>query len=255
MNLPRFLRRNGAKAALTHRLTWFELQISPHSYRFAIVPKRPILIGLAGDNDSPAFTSLIRYDRTPDVFEKTVEQVDALIKRANIMGLTPREPHMVFADEHLKRPGVHLRFAYADDNRWAGHYEPDQVPAPVLALVQDTKDLAHSILKQTSRQRISGQDALEALEPNKNAEQESHPSLIVKVRISRLGTISVNDREVSLAELRSTLDDLQGRHGGVWYYRDDPDQEPTEATTRVVQEVLEAITTRRLPVRLQSEKY
>ncbi len=254
MNLFGFLK--GKKPdAVTYRLIWFEIQIAPFAYRFAILPEQPILIGLEGENGEKGLTMLIRYDHAPQVFDKTVEQVDALIKQCGILGLPLTNPGLAFADAQMKTPGVHLRLAYADQTRWAGVYALDQLPAPVATFLKETKDLARLIMQQMAHETIPGEQAMEHLEPERNAAQKNSPTVIVKVRVSRMGAIGVNDREVSLPELHAILDDLKAKNGTVWYYREESDQEPSEATTRTIKQVLDAVIIRKLPVQLQTEKY
>lgn len=240
---------------MTYRLIWFEIQIAPFAYRFAILPEQPILIGLEGENGEKGVTMLIRYDHAPAVFDKTVEQVDALIMQCGLMELPLNNPDMAFADAQMKTPGVHLRLTYADQTRWAGVYALDQLPAPVATLLQETKNLARLIMQQMAHETIPGEKAMEHLEPERNAAQKNSPTVIVKVRVSRRGSIGVNDREVSLTELQTILDDLKAKNGTVWYYREESDQEPTEATTKTIEQVLDAIMIRKLPLQLQTEKY
>ena len=69
---------------MSYRLTWFELQVAPMEYRFAIIPKQPILVGSIGENKA---TILLRYDVDPKSYDKTVESIDKLIKELGIMQL------------------------------------------------------------------------------------------------------------------------------------------------------------------------
>ena len=49
MGILNFIKRQKPENVV-YRLVWFELQIAPATYRFAIMPEQPILIGYEGDN-------------------------------------------------------------------------------------------------------------------------------------------------------------------------------------------------------------
>lgn len=58
-----------------------------------------------------------------------------------------------------------------------------------------------------------------------------------------------------LPRLQIILDDLKKKMGGVWYFRESPAQEPTQTVVKIIKGVIDAITSRELPVRLQPEDY
>lgn len=175
-----------------YRLVWFELQIAPASYRFAIMPEQPILIGYEGEDGEKGATMLIRYEHVPDVYERTVEQVDTLVRRSGILDLPPENPAQAFDDTSMKHPSVHLRLAYADNTRWAGFYATDAIPEPVSILMRDTKALARQIMKEQTNEAIDGDTAHSFLKPEKNAAQKDAPSIIVKVKVLQSGRITAN---------------------------------------------------------------
>jgi hypothetical protein len=240
---------------VTYRLVWFELQIAPASYRFAIMPEQPILIGYEGENNEKGATMLIRYEHVPDVFERTVERVDELVKKSGILGLPPSKPDQAFDDTAMTTPSIHIRIAYADNRRWAGFYSIDAPPAAVASLVKDTKVLAKQILQDQSSEKIDGETAHSFLEPDKNIAQKNAPSVIIKVKILQSGKITANSQVVSLSELGKILDDLKEKDGGVWYFREDPEHEPPESLATTIQSVIDAIASRELPIQLQPEEY
>lgn len=249
-----FMNRQKAKNVI-YRLVWFELQIAPASYRFAIMPEQPILIGYEGENGEKGATMLIRYEHVPDVFERTVEKVDGLVNKSGILSLPPSNPDQAFDDTAMTTPSIHIRIAYADNRRWAGFYSIDAPPEAVAALIQDTKVLAKQIIHEQTSEKIDGEAAHSFLDPEKNIAQKDAPSVIVKVKVLQSGKINVNGQEVSLSELGTILDDLKQKDGGVWYFREEPEHEPSESLTMIIESVLDAITSRELPVRLQPEEY
>jgi hypothetical protein len=155
----------------------------------------------------------------------------------------------------MEEPSVHIRLAYADDNRWAGYYPLGDEPEAVRSLLRDTKALAKQLMQKQSNQIIDGDTAHSHLAPEKNAAQKDEPSVIVKVKIHLSGEITANGEKVTLAELGTTLDELKQENGGVWYFRESPEEEPPKSLDPTIEAVLDAITSRSLPVRLQPEEY
>jgi len=254
MGIFDFLKRKKVAEPI-HRLVWFELQIAPASYRFAIMPEQPILIGYEGENGEKGATMLIRYEHVPDVFERTVERVDALVRKSGIVGLPPRNPDRAFDDSSMADQSVHIRIAYADNTRWASVYGADEIPQAVVGLIHDSKALARQIMQEQTNEAIDGDAAKAFLDPEKNRAQKHAPSVIVKVKVLLSGEITANGEKVTLKELGIILDDLKKEGGGVWYFRESPEQEPAKSLVSTIKGVMDAIATRSLPVRLQPEEY
>jgi hypothetical protein len=254
MGLFDFMKRKKVVEPI-HRLVWFELQIAPASYRFAIMPEQPILIGYEGENGEKGATMLIRYEHVPDVFERTVERVDALVRRSGIMGLPPSDPNRAFDDEAMVDQSVHVRVAYADNTRWASVYGADEIPHAVAGLIHESKALAKQIMQEQTSEAINGDTAQAFLEPEKNQAQKNAPSVIVKVKVLLSGEVTANGEKVTLQELGNILDDLKKEGGGVWYFRESPEQEPPASLVSTIEAVMDTIASRRLPVRLQPEEY
>ena len=71
--------------------------------------------------------------------------------------------------------------------------------------------------------------------------------------MTRTGDIYLNDTLVSLEDLKREFARLREVNGAVWYYRDDPDQEPSTQAAPIVDAVMQAIVEARIPVRLAKE--
>lgn len=239
---------------LIYRLVWFELQVAPASYRFAIMPDQPILVGYEGENGEEGATMLINYEQVPEIFEQTIENVDALIKKNNMLSLPPINPEQAFADATMTAPSIHVRIAYADNKRWAGFYPIDNPPPALAALIQETKALAKQLIHQQNNKRIDGETAQSLLEPEKNTAQQDTPSVIIKVKVLESGKLTVNDQPISFSQLGAILDDLTTKNGGVWYFRENPEREPSPALLKIIESVLDEIAARHLPVRIQPEE-
>ena len=90
--------------------------------------------------------------------------------------------------------------------------------------------------------------------PANSAEPNGAGPAVMKLHISNAGEILVDYRLVQLPELENLLSDLSAKSGEVWYTREAPDDEPTQATTAVIQQVLDAVIARKLPVRLRETR-
>lgn len=247
-----FLRRKPAVPAVTHRLVWFELQVMPAAYRFAIVPRQPILVGLEGTGEEKGVTLLIRYDHAPQLFNQTVERVDSLLAASGIATLPPHEPGRVFADG-MEGTGTHLRFARAGNTRWAGRWDRGAEPPELQQLVAETKALAREILRTMQGQRISGEQAEAHLDPDRNLANDTADKVMLRVKVGVSGQINVNRAPATLEQLGAALDALKAEGGTVWYHRENPHAAPSPESEAVVKQVLDAVMSRQLPVRLLEE--
>jgi hypothetical protein len=76
------------------------------------------------------------------------------------------------------------------------------------------------------------------------------PSHVVKIKVFRDGTVVLDDRPVTIAELKSTLLSLGTSPGAVvFYYREVSSEQPPESAMLVMRAIVEA----RLPVRLSTK--
>ena len=247
--------QNEESKHLIQRLVWFEIQITPFTYRFAIIPEQPIVIGYEGDEVNDGATMLIRYDHVPEVYEKTVEEVARLVKESGALTLKPIKPNLAFSEDLMEQHAVHIRIAFADDKRWASVYDLDKLPMEIETLIEDTRNYAMTVMKDHTKDNIGGELAETYLDPKLNVTQKESPEVIVKLVVHLSGAITANGQEVSLVELGAILDDLANSTGEVWYYRESPQEEPTESTIMIIEQVLDAIAQRDLPIRLQTEQY
>ena len=72
---------------------------------------------------------------------------------------------------------------------------------------------------------------------------------VAKVKVDGRGQIFLNEKLLSLDELRKAFSDLKKVDGTVWYYRENPDVEPSPEAMSVIQAVIDA----QLPIRLSSK--
>lgn len=250
MGLLDFFKRMKRNENVIYRLLWFEIQVTPFTFRFAILPEQPILIGYEGENGEKGKTMLIRYEHVPDVYESTVERVDVLVKESGVLELAPYNAEYAFSDDWIGKSAVHIRIAYADNTSWAGVFMLDELPKEINVLVQSLKELGKQIVLEQGSQKISAESAKTYIEPENNAAQKASPKVIVKINIDTSGKTFANGKEVTLLQLVEILDDLKNNNGCVWYSREAPDQEPSELVLGHIEKVLAAVADRELPIRL-----
>lgn len=252
MNLFGFLDKK--TPAVTYRLQWFELQVNPMVYRFAIMPEQPILIGLPGENGEKGSVLLVRYDQAPETYTKIVESIDTLVRQHKLLSLPMKDPGLAFQEAAMNTPGTHLRLAYADKTSWAGAFPAGTEPSALNVLVEATKTLAKQVKREIGGQIIDGDKAMEHIKRENNSSQKNSPAIVLRVKVSADGKIFVNRQAATLANLHAALDELKTKNGEVWYHREVGTSEPPEATVKVIKQVLDAVMSRKLPIRLQEEE-
>ncbi len=72
---------------------------------------------------------------------------------------------------------------------------------------------------------------------------------IAKIKVFADGTILLNDKQVTIDELKTALTKIKDMNGVVWYYRENATGEPPPQATSVI----EAIIDLKLPVKLSNE--
>ncbi len=240
MSLFGFLKKQKAGPPGSAPLVWFELQVTPATFRFAFTPDQPLVIGYAGEAGQKAVSKLIAPAEFGELYERTLRQVDALLKKHEVLYLPLTQAEQAFAPEAVKTPGVHVRFAYADDLSWASAYPRDKLPSEVAGLLADTRALARQVMQQVS----PGSSIADAERINPRAET-------ARIKVARSGAIFANEREIQPGDLNAFLDELKARGGEIAYSREAPDEEPTESTTKSIQLLIEAVMERKLPIRLE----
>jgi hypothetical protein len=90
---------------------------------------------------------------------------------------------------------------------------------------------------QGSRQRPPQEEA------RPSGQESAH---VAKVKVTRAGTIYLDGKTVSLAELKQEFVRLKRVQGVVWYYRENPQGEPPPQAMAVIEAIVET----KLPVKL-----
>jgi hypothetical protein len=237
---------------ITNRLTWFELQISPFEYRFAIIPQQPILISGIGPENA---TLLLRHESDPDGYNRTVESVAAILMDLKIITMPMQNPEKSFSDEFIETESVHVRFRFADDTSWVSYYNANEVPATIKQLISRTRSIGEPFLSRETNRTLSADEAVQALKAENNPFDLRDNAIVLKLHIAADGRIEVNRRTVSIHELQRILDLLAEKKGTVWYSRNDPEKDPDGTVEKTMKAVLHEAAKRSLPIQLNRERY
>jgi hypothetical protein len=240
----------GAKAAqnsmpLWGKLEWFELEVRPSGFRFAVVPDQAILFGKElGDKKTGGIWLVPRDDRNAD---SIIQTLDSLIRSHHIMESVPNKPEKSFREDTMQSSSIHLRVGYGSDGygrnkRWQSYYEIDDVPSNIKAFVEACRTFGVSTISAHPSQVISGDKAKLLV-----------TSEVAKIKITTIGEIYLNKRRVTLEELDVELRRLKKANGIVWYYREP--EEPNEKVATVIHDVIEKIIELKLPIKLSEKDF
>ncbi|MGH7370762.1 MAG: hypothetical protein ACREJK_02820 [Candidatus Methylomirabilales bacterium] len=100
---------------------------------------------------------------------------------------------------------------------------------------------------------LSGLDRrfVEAAERAGEGESSQQFGEIAKVKVNRTGTIYLNGKVVTIEALQQEFARLKQGNGAVWYYRENPQGEPSPQAMAVIQAIIDAS----LPVRLMERDF
>jgi len=241
MGLLGFLKKGKSAAPATAQLVWFELQVTPAAFRFAFTPGQPVQIVYAAEEGRKAADRLISHEHASSLHARTLAQVQALVHKHEILYLPLTQADQAFVPDALKVPGVHIRCAYSDDFSWASAYASDQLPPAMTSLLNDIRALARQIEKELAPPGSPGAARYNSAVPT------------TKIKVSRTGEIAANGRAISAGELDALLDQLKNKGGELAYSREAPDEEPSEATSKSIQRLLESAMERHVPMRMDVE--
>jgi hypothetical protein len=222
------------------RLTWFELQVCPTTFRFAAVPGQPILIGFGG----PEGTALIRYDEAGETFLGLMDALDDIVRRHRVLDTEMQRPESAFEDEEaMAGPSLHFRFACGDEVSWASVFPLDAMPANVRATLQECEELGREILATCPTREVSGEEARALLH---SGGEPPPPASVARVAVRLDGRVSVDGRPVAVGEMPAIAARLKASGAGVMYYREGAEDEGSDSAQAVFLALVEA----RLPIRL-----
>lgn len=237
--------------AMNARLTWFELQLCPFHFRLAILPGQRALIGFSPVEGSEDCTALMPYAGNEAAVDGLLAALDGAIRKNRIFETEQRTPEHAFAEAAMQTDSLHFRAAYSDNRRWAAVYPWDELPANVQALLEECQQLGRQTLQARELGPLAPEAALALAEPAEKAVAPSERGSVAKVKVTASGQIYLNGRAADRSDLREALMRLKEERGAVWYYRENPAGEPSEAAITVIKAIAEA----RLPIKLCEEDF
>lgn len=232
------------------KLIWFELELCPHQFRFAIIPDQPILIGFSGEyfgRDKGAVL-LVRKEEVPEMFEDIIVKTDKLLKKYKIIDLPRHNADAVFADKNMKEVSLHVRVAY-DNQKLASLFLLNQMPLGMEKFLGELKEFAIKIFDAPSRRPISYGHAKNIVKGG-DRPLGKNEGPVGKIKVFNNNKIVFNDDEMNINELRRRLALLQESCGQVWYYREEPQGKTPPA---IAMEVIKAVTDFKLPISLSGK--
>jgi hypothetical protein len=155
---PFFLSESAAaekRGVATSPIVWFELQIAPLEFRFAVLPGQPILFG-----SSDTATWLLRAKENPDAAKALAIGLADVLRSHPFHRSPPNEPEKCFQPEVLKTPSFHLRVAWADGTRWETYHARDAIPPGLIELVEACRRLGLEKIASLGGRRLSAEEAL-----------------------------------------------------------------------------------------------
>jgi hypothetical protein len=123
------------------RLTWFELEVCPYQFRLAVATGQNALFGYQPEDGGKVRSYAIVYRRNQEQVKSLLESLHWLILANGILDTAQTAPHRAFDDQALVAQSVHVRIAYSDGRQWASVYAEGEVPANVLALIDQARYL------------------------------------------------------------------------------------------------------------------
>ena len=162
------------------KLDWFELQITPHVFRFAVLPNQPVLIGFGTVATQPTPSEPIVEQVKPATYlispatnsvqvDLIVSLLDDLIEKHQVFQSPSHEPHKTFQDVYLHVPSLHLRIGYGT-RRWQSWYAKGDgnLPENIREFMAACYGLGMLTAKSVQGKSISGDEALRQLHTEKD---------------------------------------------------------------------------------------
>jgi len=233
---------------LAASLEWFELQICPYDFRFAVLPQQPILIGWQRENSDDNLLWLMSREDYPDAFRSIINSLDSLIKSSRVLETEPHEPETTFEEGAMNMPSMHLRIGYGTDGygtgyRWQTCYDITEIPDKFLSFLEGCRKLALGIIEANPGRDVSDHEAWELTHVKRTPDQlfNAPDAVIAKIKITKEGDIILDGKAVTLDELGMKLERVRRQEGIVWYHREHPPNEPGEKASAQIGAVIEII--------------
>lgn len=214
-------------------LEWFEVAIFPNVLHLTLRVGHPLTYM---DRDHP---NTIRVDAAD-----LLRPVDRLVEKHSVFSTLPHHADRAFHEAHIGVLSLHIRMAYVNLAKWWAMYLPGEAPPNIQAFVRDCRALIERTVRQRDPAPITDEDTASLVETH-----------IVRVKIARSGQITLNGVAVEMEPVLERLEAVASVGGILWFYRDDPDLEPTAYVYHLTEKVLKAAQRLNMRIRLCEEDF
>jgi len=242
-------------ASVMDRLVWFELQVCPHEFRFAVLPGQPVLFGYRPEGQHKGRTILLPYAGNEELADSLIASLESLVRANHIFDTPPNAPDRTFHKDTTGAASLHIRIVCASGKRWASMYALNDVPPNVRTLLEQSKQLGLDVLGPAQSRAISGERAMELVNTGARAQAKEPSATVARVKVTPSGQIRLNGTPVDAGELSEALRQLKDEGGEVWYYRERPHQEPSPEVNVTIQSILHLVTELGLPIKLSQTDF
>jgi hypothetical protein len=139
-------------------LQWFELQVSPHEFRFALARGSDGLIAYKRNKNSKCENFLLQYKQQGNI-EPAFVCLQFLLHKHKVIETPVHMPEKVFQPDTLSIPSMHLRFRYVKRN-WQSWYLMNEIPSNIQAFFDDCHQHAVSVTTRSPKSQLSREEIL-----------------------------------------------------------------------------------------------
>lgn len=127
----------------------FEVQVSPHEFRFALARNADGLIAYKLDPNSPCQTFVLQIKSIGNI-EPAFASLHFLLEKHKIFDVPVHDLEKAFQTDSINIPSMHLRFGYLR-RQWSSFYLMSEVPPEIGAFYGDCYQLAIQITSGPKR--------------------------------------------------------------------------------------------------------
>lgn len=235
-------------------ITWFEMQIAPFTFRFAVAAGKEVLFSDNAPNSRHPQETFVLEERS-DLFLSALTAMAA--GYGDVFGGPQTAPDRCFTQDMMQQPSFHLRVAWDNHYRWASMYPLNQLPPRVRQLFEDSRAVFEQVVAQIPTQRGSADEAhgvLDRVEQQQRLDERLQRAqaagAVARIKVLQNGDAYLNGRKMRVRRIISTLKDIQAKEGVVIYFREQPERDPTPAAEKTFKALLDEVSALRLPIML-----
>jgi hypothetical protein len=148
----------------TSDLRWFELEVSPHRLRLAIIPGQPALFGYAPDGDAQGATFVVPTAEGAKEIASLAFRLAGLLDSSDVLASACEHPDHAFAAASMAMPSIHLRVERGG-RRFQLYYKRETAPANVREFCESARAIATEWVAGMPQSVLSGGAASALVRP------------------------------------------------------------------------------------------